>query len=122
MAGSVAGKAASGLGRFGWFARRRRVVHGSYAALVTPPPAGCRGHLASVLSPHEEGGGPNRHPGAGRLPVGTRIQVRAPRVVVRRGGRSRSGLAPARGRGNDPSAGSPTETLLRLHLPLNDKV
>ena len=25
-------------------------------------------------------------------------------------------------RGNDPSAGSPTETLLRLHLPLNDEV
>ena len=25
-------------------------------------------------------------------------------------------------RGNDPSAGSPTETLLRLHLPLNGKV
>ena len=25
-------------------------------------------------------------------------------------------------RGNDPSAGSPTETLLRLHLPLNVKV
>ena len=25
-------------------------------------------------------------------------------------------------RGNDPSAGSPTETLLRLLLPLNDKV
>ena len=24
--------------------------------------------------------------------------------------------------GNDPSAGSPTETLLRLHLPLSDKV
>ena len=24
--------------------------------------------------------------------------------------------------GNDPSAGSPTETLLRLLLPLNDKV
>ena len=24
--------------------------------------------------------------------------------------------------GNDPSAGSPTETLLRLHLPLNHKV
>ncbi len=23
---------------------------------------------------------------------------------------------------NDPSAGSPTETLLRLHLPLNDEV
>ncbi len=27
-----------------------------------------------------------------------------------------------RSRGNDPSAGSPTETLLRLHLPLNDEV
>jgi hypothetical protein len=25
-------------------------------------------------------------------------------------------------RDNDPSAGSPTETLLRLHLPLSDKV
>ncbi len=25
-------------------------------------------------------------------------------------------------RGNDPSAGSPTETLLRLHLPLDGKV
>ncbi len=25
-------------------------------------------------------------------------------------------------RGNDPSAGSPTETLLRLHLPLDSKV
>ena len=24
--------------------------------------------------------------------------------------------------GNDPSAGSPTETLLRLHLPLNDEI
>ncbi len=26
------------------------------------------------------------------------------------------------GCGNDPSAGSPTETLLRLHLPLDDEV
>ena len=26
------------------------------------------------------------------------------------------------GKGNDPSAGSPTETLLRLLLPLNDRV
>ncbi|KAI3718043.1 hypothetical protein L6452_18890 [Arctium lappa] len=29
---------------------------------------------------------------------------------------------PCRGFDNDPSAGSPTETLLRLLLPLNDKV
>ena len=32
----------------------------------------------------------------------------------------RSGLGPSLG--NDPSAGSPTETLLRLLLPLNDQV
>ncbi|KAK8590533.1 hypothetical protein V6N13_057426 [Hibiscus sabdariffa] len=34
---------------------------------------------------------------------------------------SQAGLFPA-GFDNDPSAGSPTETLLRLLLPLNDKV
>ena len=57
------------------------------------------------------------------------------------GGRGVSGANPGEGRaarprdtiqfaeydqldrcGNDPSAGSPTETLLRLHLPLNGKV
>ena len=57
------------------------------------------------------------------------------------GGRGVSGANPGEGRaarprdtiqfaeydqldrcGNDPSAGSPTETLLRLHLPLNDEV
>jgi hypothetical protein len=34
----------------------------------------------------------------------------------------RGGLIVGIGCGNDPSAGSPTETLLRLHLPLNGKV
>ena len=29
---------------------------------------------------------------------------------------------PSAWKGNDPSAGSPTETLLRLLLPLNDRV
>ncbi|KAI3679304.1 hypothetical protein L2E82_51527 [Cichorium intybus] len=33
-----------------------------------------------------------------------------------------SGLVDSAGFDNDPSAGSPTETLLRLLLPLNDKV
>ena len=33
-----------------------------------------------------------------------------------------SGRSGGRGFDNDPSAGSPTETLLRLLLPLNDKV
>ena len=40
-------------------------------------------------------------------------------VTVNTGGRLGS-LEPALG--NDPSAGSPTETLLRLLLPLNDQV
>jgi len=34
----------------------------------------------------------------------------------------RRGMDVLEKRGNDPSAGSPTETLLRLHLPLDDKV
>ena len=49
------------------------------------------------------------------------------------GGRAHGGAAPPKQRykftkgceinsGNDPSAGSPTETLLRLLLPLNDRV
>ena len=33
-----------------------------------------------------------------------------------------AGLSACAGFDNDPSAGSPTETLLRLLLPLNDKV
>lgn len=33
-----------------------------------------------------------------------------------------AGLSALAGFDNDPSAGSPTETLLRLLLPLNDKV
>ena len=35
---------------------------------------------------------------------------------------SQTGREGWQGCGNDPSAGSPTETLLRLHLPLNDEV
>ena len=42
-------------------------------------------------------------------------------VVVGRQRVGRSG-AEAPSLGNDPSAGSPTETLLRLLLPLNDQV
>ena len=41
-------------------------------------------------------------------------------------GKHRSGSGPPRPLdtycGNDPSAGSPTETLLRLQLPLDDKI
>jgi len=58
-------------------------------------------------------------------------------LVVRRGPRARrpgrprgntvekhgvGGRAGGPSLGNDPSAGSPTETLLRLLLPLNDQV
>ena len=42
----------------------------------------------------------------------------APRVFVN----EFAGLSACAGFDNDPSAGSPTETLLRLLLPLNDKV
>ena len=50
------------------------------------------------------------------------------RAALRRGGgegsarRRRRGLAPPFGSVNDPSAGSPTETLLRLLLPLDSQV
>jgi hypothetical protein len=36
--------------------------------------------------------------------------------------RSHAKLVATREHGNDPSAGSPTETLLRLLLPLDDQV
>ncbi|KAK8640663.1 hypothetical protein V6N13_008415 [Hibiscus sabdariffa] len=51
-------------------------------------------------------------------PLRTLLQttIRTPRAND-----SQAGLFPA-GFDNDPSAGSPTETLLRLLLPLNDKV
>ncbi|KAK8701219.1 hypothetical protein V6N13_019609 [Hibiscus sabdariffa] len=51
-------------------------------------------------------------------PLRTLLQttIRTPRATD-----SQAGLFPA-GFDNDPSAGSPTETLLRLLLPLNDKV
>ena len=41
---------------------------------------------------------------------------------TRRGCEVGHGLSPGYDIGNDPSAGSPTETLLRLLLPLNDQV
>ena len=57
-------------------------------------------------------------------PLGTarrfgRVAPEATKLVEQRVGRSR-GLTLSLG--NDPSAGSPTETLLRLLLPLNDRV
>ena len=67
------------------------------------------GERSGVLSP-------GRDPGA---------QARRTRTTGGRDAANNGGLLPARhraGLGNDPSAGSPTETLLRLHLPLNDKV
>lgn len=68
------------------------------------------GAVGSVAAPPllAEVGGRGRAPGRG------------PRSPAGRGTRSRSVLF--KGHDNDPSAGSPTETLLRLLLPLNDKV
>ncbi|KAK2633294.1 hypothetical protein Ddye_032645 [Dipteronia dyeriana] len=48
---------------------------------------------------------------------------KCPQSNCKRGTRgSRTRALPMAGFDNDPSAGSPTETLLRLLLPLNDKV
>ena len=82
----------------------------------------CSGSLARlapgfffVVRPRRAGGplgGPARREGGGWRP-----RPLAPRVVDGFAGRSAGA-----GLDNDPSAGSPTETLLRLLLPLNDKV
>jgi hypothetical protein len=53
------------------------------------------------------------------LSTGGRARRRNRRYSKIKGAISKGGLAPY---GNDPSAGSPTETLLRLLLPLNDRV
>ena len=56
----------------------------------------------------------------GRARRGNEWCSRKQGVPTSRGGAGREGAAPAMR--NDPSAGSPTETLLRLLLPLNDRV
>ena len=43
-------------------------------------------------------------------------------VAIHKGLGEGAGVAADAASGNDPSAGSPTETLLRLLLPLNDRV
>jgi hypothetical protein len=63
---------------------------------------GAVGSLAASLQRNEGGG-----PWSGRSP--TTWMTRSRSVLFK-------------GHDNDPSAGSPTETLLRLLLPLNDKV
>ncbi|KAK8640505.1 hypothetical protein V6N13_008258 [Hibiscus sabdariffa] len=82
--------------------RRQRLVvrQGPGTTGLSPSPA----HLSRGLGP-----GP---------PLRTLLQttIRTPRAA-----NSQAGLFPACF-DNDPSAGSPTETLLRLLLPLNDKV
>ncbi|KAK8621535.1 hypothetical protein V6N13_080968 [Hibiscus sabdariffa] len=67
--------------------------------------------LSPSLAPLSRGLGPG-------LPLRTLLQtrIRTPRATD-----SQAGLFPA-GFDNDPSAGSPTETLLRLLLPLNEKL
>ncbi|KAK8541192.1 hypothetical protein V6N13_003774 [Hibiscus sabdariffa] len=82
--------------------RRQRLVvrQGPGTTGLSPPPA----PLSRGLGP-----GPS-------LRTLLQTTIRTPRATD-----SQAGLFPA-GFDNDPSAGSPTETLLRLLLPLNDKV
>ena len=73
------------------------------------PPAGTR------VQPPTAAGGGGAGEEAGRRPL--------PGAARRRNeGRVRVGSERVRTLFNDPSAGSPTETLLRLLLPLNDRV
>ena len=82
---------------------------------------------AAEAAPAARGrGSPARHAG-GRAGVTRRSRARAPHAppapaAPRASACSRVFRVFAAGLDNDPSAGSPTETLLRLLLPLNDKV
>ena len=70
------------------------------------------------------------HSVRGMSPAGADPGAEAPRRPRRAGPPKQQGTVDTGGRvdpegptlGNDPSAGSPTETLLRLLLPLNDRV
>ncbi|KAK8503749.1 hypothetical protein V6N13_041807 [Hibiscus sabdariffa] len=81
-----------------------------------------RQRLVVRQGPGTTGSHPLRRPFPGGLGPGPSLRtllqttIRTPRATD-----SQAGLFPA-GFDNDPSAGSPTETLLRLLLPLNDKV
>ena len=66
---------------------------------------------------------------SGDSPLAVNVHVGLQRVAAGRGNPPLHGLVARAGRTgarrglfNDPSAGSPTETLLRLLLPLNDQV
>jgi hypothetical protein len=65
-------------------------------------------HTQLSFSHHEDGGGHGCN-------EGTTVTQLSPLTAIHK-------VEPKLRCGNDPSAGSPTETLLRLHLPLNDKV
>ena len=97
--------------REGWGRARRHPGDGDVSTSSTGGRARARGaQLTEASRTRAHSRGPQRtHVGLGFVGAAAR------RVWVH---------APSRGspRGNDPSAGSPTETLLRLHLPLNDKV
>ena len=102
----------------------------------------CQGHLVGRAAGPEAPPRARRHPGDGDISTSSTGGTGSGRTATRptahaRGfgfcgrcgweARARTCVhvrRPTRGspRGNDPSAGSPTETLLRLHLPLNDKV
>ena len=87
----------------------------------------CRGHLVKPCGsppPRRATGFPSKRDRRPRAAAALRTWswgLCGWRLVRRALARTHSpGQPPTRG--NDPSAGSPTETLLRLHLPLNDKV
>ena len=100
--------------RVPWRVRRREdpgsVVPPSRRGPGGPPTGGGRAQTPEGRASGGEGRGSRRRP------------ARVPPPLRESGGSTVRGCAAAAGRDNDPSAGSPTETLLRLLLPLNDKV
>lgn len=90
----------------------------SAPGLVRPPPAAPHAAVAPPR-PMGRGSGPRGECGGGRGEGDAAGRPGLPAAAQR--AHWFAGLPPP-GLGNDPSAGSPTETLLRLLLPLNDKV
>ncbi len=85
------------------------------------PPLGRSWHVA--LWDRSGGLGPQGRPAWGAETAPRPPEERGTLFAVDVGlGRRAPTGARARSSGNDPSAGSPTETLLRLLLPLNDQV
>ena len=104
----------SGFGRIG---TPSKLQHVSLTALINPPERATRDHLARRATPTRRRGPWSIGLRTSRRRLGAQPVFRFV-VVDSKDDVSRRGLV----FDNDPSAGSPTETLLRLLLPLDNQV